>query len=230
MTAPGAKTASAEPRRRPGKPARNRRLRMDGWDLLSRLPNEQAALAVFDPQYRGILDKQRYGNEGKGRGIARAELAQMTEAQIDCWLAEIYRALRPSGHLFLWCDKFMIGEGRHVSLIAGARLRIVDLIVWNKGKIGMGKRSRATCEFVVVAQKSPVKASAWKDRSISDCWYEYPHRSLHTHQKPSRLLSRMICAVTSPGDLVVDPCAGSFRVLDICRAFGREFIGCDLRG
>lgn len=31
-----------------------------------------------------------------------------------------------------------------------------------------------------------------------------------------------------PGDLVVDPAAGSFVVMHAAHALGREFIGCDL--
>jgi len=34
--------------------------------------------------------------------------------------------------------------------------------------------------------------------------------------------------MTEEGDLIVDPCAGSFVVLEICRELKREFLGCDL--
>jgi DNA modification methylase len=42
------------------------------------------------------------------------------------------------------------------------------------------------------------------------------------------LINRLIGAVTLPGDLVVDPCAGSFVVLQECRRLGRKFVGCDI--
>jgi hypothetical protein len=38
----------------------------------------------------------------------------------------------------------------------------------------------------------------------------------------------LIGAVTLPGDLVVDPAAGSFTVMHAAHALGREFIGCDI--
>ena len=44
----------------------------------------------------------------------------------------------------------------------------------------------------------------------------------------SRSTSRPIGAVTEPGDLVVDPAAGSFAVMHAARQLGRNFIGCDL--
>ena len=50
----------------------------------------------------------------------------------------------------------------------------------------------------------------------------------HPHQKPKGLIKAMIEATTEEGDLVVDPCAGSFIVLEVCQATKREFLGCDL--
>jgi len=50
----------------------------------------------------------------------------------------------------------------------------------------------------------------------------------HPHQKPRKLIRALIEATTKEGDLVVDPCAGSFIVLEVCQATKREFLGCDL--
>ena len=56
---------------------------MDGLDFLARLPDEAIPLAFLDPQYRGVLDKLAYGNEGVNRGRARAALQQMDETTIN---------------------------------------------------------------------------------------------------------------------------------------------------
>jgi hypothetical protein len=42
------------------------------------------------------------------------------------------------------------------------------------------------------------------------------------------LVTRLIAATTEPGDLVVDPAAGSFVVMHAAKRLGRDFIGCDL--
>lgn len=200
---------------------------MDGGALLEAIADEAASLVILDPQYRGVMDRQRYGNEG-ARQIERAKLAQMTDETIRRWLHEIVRILRPSGHLILWVDKFMVGEGWAAKNV---QLKLVDLITWNKGRIGMGVRSRATCEYLHIAQKPPVRVKGvWHDRGLSDCWYERANRSLHPHQKPINLTRRLIEATTRPGDLIVDPCAGSYVVLDVCKATRRRFVGCDLIG
>ncbi|HKG70020.1 MAG TPA: hypothetical protein VKA92_14200, partial [Segetibacter sp.] len=64
----------------------------------------------FDPQYRGVMDKMKYGNEGE-RQKGRAELEQMSEETIKLFIKEIDRVLIPDGHLFLWVDKFHFCEG-----------------------------------------------------------------------------------------------------------------------
>ena len=55
----------------------------------------------------------------------------------------------------------------------------------------------------------------------------YP-RKTYPHAKPIGLIPPSIGAVTRPGDLVIDPAAGSFVVLHAARQLGRDFIGCDI--
>lgn len=203
---------------------------MSGYALLRSLDDASARLAFFDPQYRGVLDHQRYGNEGHKRERRRAALQPMTEHAIALWIEEIARVLKPSGHAMLWVDKFMIGTGHHVRLLRFApTLQVVDVIHWNKGRPGMGRRARCRSEYLIVAQKAPLRAKgAWTDHRLEDAWIEQSDRSVHPHAKPYQLTERLIRATTRRGDLVVDPCAGGYVVLDACLASGRRFVGCDL--
>lgn len=57
----------------------NSKNKANGLDLLRSLKDKTIKTAFFDPQYRGVLDKLKYGNEGKGRGKARCDLPQMDE-------------------------------------------------------------------------------------------------------------------------------------------------------
>ncbi len=198
----------------------------DGRDLLGALPDGAVVCVFFDPQYRGVLDRLAYGNEGISRGKGRARLPQMDEGTIRQFLAAIGRVLTPSGHLFLWVDKFHLCEGVGPWLSNG--LQIVDMVVWDKGRLGMGYRTRRQCEYLLVVQKRPLRAKGvWAIRDIPDLWREAPDPR-HPHRKPVALQARLIEAVTDPGDVVVDPAAGSYSVLDACRLVGRRFLGCDL--
>lgn len=208
----------------------NTRLKMDGLDFLSRLPDEAVPLAFLDPQYRGVLDKLAYGNEGVRRGQRRAALRQMDEATIAAFIQGIDRVLTASGHLFLWLDKFHLCSG-FAPWLAGTRLSVVDMITWDKRRMGMGYRSRRQSEHLVVLQKAPRRArGVWTARDIPDVWRERVERGGHAHRKPLELQARLIAAVTVPGDVVIDPAAGSFSVLEACQQGGRRFLGCDVEG
>src|SRR5436305_14710800 len=78
----------------------NSKLKMDGLNLLKALEDNSINTVFFDPQYRGVLDKMNYGNEGE-RQIERSKLIQMSEKKITFFIKEINRVLKPSSHLFL---------------------------------------------------------------------------------------------------------------------------------
>ncbi len=200
-----------------------------GLQLLANILDGSTSLVFFDPQYRGVLDKLNYGNEGTGRGKARAELVQMPESVIQSFIKEIDRVLRPSGHLMLWVDKFHLVQGV-IPWFDGTDLQVVDMITWDKARIGMGYRTRRRCEYLVVAQKRPLRAKdVWTVHDIPDVWIEKVQKT-HAHSKPVALQQALINAVTKAGDLVLDPAAGGFSVLEACRKAGRDFLGTNLGG
>ncbi len=205
------------------------RLKMEGLHLLSTLPDGGVPVVFFDPQYRGVLEHLAYGNEGETRGSPRRALRQMT-GEIPEFVREIGRVLMPSGHLFLWMDKFHLCSG-FADWITGTRLEVVDMITWSKRKLGMGYRSRRVGEHLVVLQQPPRRAKGvWTRHDIPDVWVEPVAKSRHTHRKPVGLQAALIEAVSNPGDVIVDPAAGSFSVLEACELTDRRFLGCDING
>jgi site-specific DNA-methyltransferase (adenine-specific) len=200
----------------------------DALELLRSLPDSAAALGFFDPQFRELLERQCYGNEGVSRQSERARLPAMTPDFIDAVVREFGRVLKPSGYLMRWTDKFCLCEGRHLS-IPSEMLKVVDLIATDNERIGMGYRTRCRGDFLIVLQKPPIKARVtWTDHSIPDRWVEKVDRKLHPHVKPFGLIEKLIGAVTQPGDMVVDPAAGSFVVMKAALALERQFLGCDI--
>ena len=206
----------------------NQRNRCDGLELLSALEPGTIPLCIFDPQYRGILDKMQYGNEGVSRGRARSSLPQMSDSTIAEFIAGIAAALIPSGHLFLWIDKFHICTGVG-PWVEDWGLEIVDLVTWNKGRIGMGYRTRRVGEYLLILQKPPKRAKGvWQRHDIPDVVTEKVERIGGAHPKPVNLQARLIEAVTDPGDVVLDPAAGSYSVMAAAHQSGRQFLGCDI--
>lgn len=205
----------------------NKKNVIDGIDLMHQIPKNSIKTCFFDPQYRGCLDKMNYGNEGE-RQKERSQLTQMSEDIIIEFIQNIDLLLSPSGHLFLWVDKFHVVEGIH-HWLKYSNLEIVDMIVWSKNTFGMGYRSRRTSEFCIIIQKLPKRAKGcWTLHNIRDVWSEKIVDKIHTHQKPFGLIEQLILATTQENDIVLDPCAGSYTVLDVCKKLNRNFIGGDL--
>jgi site-specific DNA-methyltransferase (adenine-specific) len=206
--------------------------KMDGLSMLSKINDNTIPLVFFDPQYRTILDKQKYGNEGESRGKRRSELPQMTEDIIAEFIKAIERVLIPSGHLMLWVDKYILCNG-FSDFIDGSRFEVVDLITWNKDRMGMGYRTRRFGEHLVIFQKPPKRAKGvWRIHDIPDVWTEKIENGdrNHTHAKPIGLQKRLIEAVTNKGDIVVDPAAGGYSVMKAAMEVDRHFLGCDILG
>jgi site-specific DNA-methyltransferase (adenine-specific) len=205
---------------------RNSAQRGDALALLQSLPDGGTRAVFFDPQHRENLDKLKYGNEGECQR-ERCQLPQMPSAYIEACNRETARVLTPGGYLLLWANAFGVCEGAHLRL--RDVLRCVDLLAWDNERPSMGYRLRRRGDYVVVLQKEPIRAKAtWRDHGIPDRWVEKVDRKIHPHIKPIGLIKRLIGAVTQPGDLVVDPAAGSFVVMQAAVEIGREFIGCDI--
>lgn len=214
----------------------NKKNCMNGLDLLDLRQDEYIQTCFFDPQYRGVLDKLDYGNEGE-RQKERSKLKQMDELTIIQFLQKISKILKPSGHLFLWVDKFHLCEGSHLEWFKYVNLNpqkpimnCVDMITWDKQSFGMGYRSRRTSEHLLIYQKSPKTIKNWTVKNIRDVWSEKIEnpRTGHPHRKPVGLIEQLILTTTNEKDIVLDPCAGSFEVLEVNLSLNRNFLGCDL--
>ena len=208
----------------------NKKLNMDGIKLFQNLEKNSISAVFFDPQYRGILDKMDYGNEGE-RQSGRSKLEQMSDEKIINFIDGIQKTLMPMGYLFFWLDKFHLCEGTHLQWFKNfSEMNLVSMLTWDKESFGMGYRFRMSSEFLLVYQKSPKLIKTWKNKSIRDVWKEkIEHPRLgHPHKKPRGLIDALILSVTNEKDFVVDPCAGSFVVYDSCVANNRNFIGCDI--
>ncbi|HZT81973.1 MAG TPA: site-specific DNA-methyltransferase, partial [Gemmataceae bacterium] len=71
-------------------------------------------------------------------------------------------------------------------------------------------------------------------RPGEDTWYHarvcgtFKERTGHPCQMPEAVLERILRAATSPGDLVLDPFAGSGTTLAVAKRLGRHYLGMEL--
>jgi len=195
----------------------------EALELLANLENNSTSLVFLDPQYEPV------------RNVLSANypLYCQSDYQILRILEQIERILKPSSFCLLWVNKTLLGNDRiPLWLLKTPVLKIVDFLVWHKkNSLGLGNWLRSNAEFCFLIQKYPQSGKLFKNRSFGNVWEEnvVPNsKRKHPHQKPRELIKALISATTNEKDLVVDPCAGSFVVLEVCQELKREFLGCDL--
>ncbi len=65
-------------------------------------------------------------------------------------------------------------------------------------------------------------SNIWTDISVP--FWSMPENTDHPTQKPEKLLAKIILASTNPGDLILDPFAGSGTTAVVAKKLGRKFV------
>ena len=112
-----------------------------------------------------------------------------------------------------------------------------QMVIWDKGKIGMGWRYRRSYETVLVGHRKGGKLR-WFDDShkienvIRPGDYGIrkiiPQKDDHPTPKPVELARHFIRLHTKRGDLVVDPFMGGGSTAEAALLEGRRFLGIEL--
>ena len=90
--------------------------------------------------------------------------------------------------------------------------------------------TRFTRGFDLVSERTFHGKAAAKEvgvRPIPDWWRKDPPSipKIHPTQKPVVLLKQLISIFTDPGDVVIDPCAGSGSTLRVAKELRQESYG-----
>ena len=112
-----------------------------------------------------------------------------------------------------------------------------QMVVWDKGPIGMGWHYRRSYETVLVGQK-PGAACHWFDDTNQveniirpgtlDIRKILPSSEDHPTPKHWRLASHFMALHTKPGDIVLDPFIGGGSTIEAAIRTGRKAIGIEI--
>ena len=143
-------------------------------------------------------------------------------------LGTFLRAVRmePGGRMFVFCDQTSYPVLFRV--IYGWQERLgMGLLVWDKGRIGMGREFRKSFELILHAWES--KTAVFSDGvGRSDVLRASPvplKRREHPSQKPVDLLTQLLVVCTGT---VLDPFMGSGSTLVAARSTGHKAIGIEI--
>ena len=225
----------------------NRIIHGDALDVLRGLPDASVDMIFTDPPYghnnnNGDLIHRREVALGKGELQQPRPIANDGAEADDVFqsvLPELARVLAPGGCCCCCCcgggpDPQFARWSLWMDNTPG--LEFKQMVVWDKGPMGMGWHYRRSYETVLVAQRKGA-ACRWYDTSkrvenIIRPGYGapkiIPRADQHPTEKPVGLAEIFIKLHTRPGDLVLDPFAGSGTTLVAARNLQRKYVGIEL--
>lgn len=212
----------------------------DCLDVLPGLASGSFQMVWTDPPYghgnmEGDLQAARVRDGVKGARRKEAEpiandLEHEYEPLIDATLSELSRVLDPD-----CCCCCCAGGGGPSPAFGWLALRMdqqqlafFHAVVWDKSGRGngLGWRYRRNYEFVMVAHKKGGRLR-WNDEhaAVANVLRDMPvFEREHPNEKPVSLVRKFIRAHTLPGDLILDPFAGSGTTAIAAMLEGRKCI------
>jgi site-specific DNA-methyltransferase (adenine-specific) len=217
-------------------PARDRVVLSDAFELLAGLPPESVDLVLTDPPYESLQLHRSRGTTTRMttnwfRTIPNARLPELFEA--------VHRVLRRDRHFYLFCDEVTADVVKRQQGIGAERLpngarRCASgfvywkEIVWAKTTLdgarirgGTGYHYRAACERILFFEKGKRHL---QDLGIPDVLLAARSTVSGPAVKPNAVVRTLLLQSTTPGELVVDPFAGTGVVGTVAREHGRRFL------
>jgi site-specific DNA-methyltransferase (adenine-specific) len=207
-------------------PARFQLTTGDAVTWLRSLPAGSADLLITDPPYESLE---------KHRAVGTTTRLKHSKASSNDWFTifpnvrfpelfdAAYRALKKNAHLYLFCDPETMFVAKPIGEVAG--FKFWKPIIWDKMTIGMGYHYRARYETILFFEKGKRRLN---DLGIADIIEAPRVRNGYPSEKPVAVGEVLVRQSSAPGDLVVDPFAGSGAFGVAALKAGRDFRGCDI--
>jgi site-specific DNA-methyltransferase (adenine-specific) len=226
----------------------NKILHGDCLEIMREIPDKSIDMIFTDPPYghnnnnNGDLIQafQRPGGgiSGYCKGEGKPILNDGPEANdlFRSFLVEAFRVLVPSGCCCCCC----CGGGgpdpqfARWSLWMDDVFRFKQMVVWDKGKIGMGWHYRRSYEVILVGEKQGSGPAKWYDTTnrieniIRHIGKIIPSKDQHPTEKPVALAAHFIKLHSQPGEVILDPFCGSGSTLVAAHRLHCNYIGIEL--
>ncbi|MDE6456451.1 MAG: hypothetical protein K2L38_11245 [Dysosmobacter sp.] len=149
------------------------------------------------------------------------------------FLYDAFRVLKSgeSGRGSLVCFTRWDVQQTFIDAMKLAGFQVKSEVIWDKVYHGMGDTRAAfapTHENIIFAVKGRYSFPGHRPKDMVTFPKLSSSQMVHPTEKPVGLLASLITSVTKPGDLILDPFAGSGSTLVAARKTGRRYIGMEL--
>ncbi len=192
----------------------------DCLTLLRAMPDTCVHAVIADPPY-GISYRSKQSD--------RFKMLANDARPFYWWLYDAARLLVDGGALLCFCRGDVQEAFR--AAIEHAGLRVRSQVIWDRMHHDMGDTAATFAprhDVIWFATKGRFQFPAGRPHSVLRA-AKVPARGLvHPTQKPIDLMTGLVESVTRPGDLILDPTAGSGSTGVAALKAGRRFIGIEL--
>ena len=199
----------------------NKLIHGDSLTVLRQMEPESVDAIITDPPY-GI----NYVSPTGAR-------IQNDTAPFIWFLYDAFRVLKPgsSGRGTLVCFTRWDVQQVFIDAIRLAGFIVKSEVIWDKIQHGMGdlkSQFAPSHENIIFAVKGKFSFPGHRPKDLITHRKLPGSQMIHPTEKPVPLLADLITAVTKPGDLILDPFAGSGSTLVAAKKPGRRFTGIEL--
>lgn len=200
---------------------------MDSLDMMRRLPDGCIDCVVTDPPYRTISGGSG-PTSGFGGGVLAAnngKIFKHNDITPSEYLPLIYRILKPGSHCYVMTNVLNLREMLNLAHDIGFGLH--NLLIWQKNTGTANRWYMKFAEYTLFLRKGPARTIN-NPGSNNIFAANNPRNKAHPTEKPVELMEHYILNSTEPGEIVLDPFAGSGSTLVAAQQTGRRWIGCEI--
>jgi len=207
-------------------------------EIFPQIPDGSIDMILTDPPYKDYQSN---------RPIAHEKVRKILSDTFDIplFIRESTRVLKPGGHFYCWCDhQSFPGIVNEINRFNSTQRKIVDrlrdknMLIWVKNNHGSGDLKGNWApqhELIIFATRGkgdPLRgkrpSNVFFYRDESSCLQFYKRVSNYRHQhgtsKPLPILEQIIGSSTDPGDIILDPYAGSLSTARAAKSMNRNYL------
>ncbi|MHA1733349.1 MAG: DNA-methyltransferase [Promethearchaeota archaeon] len=218
------------------------------FEVLTQIPDASFDLVVTDPPFN-VLNKEDIKFNHRADIVQRAtfdefetygEYLEFTRG----WVSLVFDKMKPDSSLYVFFAAQYITD--LLRICEGVGLKYKGVVVWHKTNPAPKIRKSgylSSTEVVLFTTKGRPTFNFLGQRLMHN-FVETPicmaperlkdtgrtnargrHPTLHPTQKPEKVYERFVLVSSNPGDLVLDPFAGTGTANVVCRRLGRRCLG-----